>query len=206
MHYVTVKSFRLVITCAIWIGAFAIFTLHKIFSGNYYYDQNSFICTIDFPQDWIFTLFIISTMVKPAFTIITFCTFKIYAISKRHVNDINALHRQCYVFSTTNFSQFSAKNNIKDHSEITEPGSKDKETEIWLITQESLTKMSANGGQWKLTYHRHLFCGGLDSLQYNSSHNGFSWKEVYTSRRYLSNHVDSICQFILEFCGLLHNE
>ena len=125
------KRMCLVTISAIWIGAFAIFTLHKgadrNYSGNYYYDQNSFICTIDFLQDWIFTLFIISIVVTPAFTIIPFCMFKIYAISKRHVNDINALHRQCYVFTITNFTQFSAKNNIKDHSDITEQGSKDKE-------------------------------------------------------------------------------
>ena len=89
----------LITVAVIWIGTFGIFTLHKVFSGNYYFDHKSYICTINFPRDWIFTLFIIFTVVTPAFVVITSCTFKIYAISRRHVNEINALERQCQVFT-----------------------------------------------------------------------------------------------------------
>ena len=99
-HQILSKRKCLITVAVIWIGTFGIFTLHKVFSGNYYCDHKSYICTINFPQDWIFTLFIIFTVVTPAFIVITFCTFKIYAISRRHVNEINALERQCKVFVT----------------------------------------------------------------------------------------------------------
>ena len=101
LRYDAILSKRkcLITVAVIWIGTFAIFTLHKVFSGNYYYDHKSYICTINFPRDWIFTLFIIFTVVIPAFIVITFCNFKIYAISRRHVNEINALERQCQVFT-----------------------------------------------------------------------------------------------------------
>ena len=106
------KRKYLLIVTMIWTGAFGIFTLHRAFSGNYYYDHKAFICTIDFPQDWIFTLFIISIVVTPAFTVISFCTIKIYTISKRHVQDIKPLQQQYKAFTITSSHDPITSNNI----------------------------------------------------------------------------------------------
>ena len=79
------------IIVSIWFLSATMFLSYEIVWGQYYYDEFSYICTVDFPAQWKFTTFIISVVVVPSTAAIIFTNYKVVRIALRHVKQINTI-------------------------------------------------------------------------------------------------------------------
>ena len=85
LHYprlFTVRKARLAIALT-WLVCFLYFVLHKLWSNRYYYDVKAYVCSIDFPKQWDFTLFVIATIVLPPAVTIVYCNYQTFKVSRR---------------------------------------------------------------------------------------------------------------------------
>ena len=91
LHYDTVITKRrcFIIIISIWMVSATMFLVYKIMWGQYYYDESSYICTINFPRQWKFTAFIICIVIVPSTTVIIFTNYKVVRIALKHVKQIN---------------------------------------------------------------------------------------------------------------------
>ena len=109
MRYLRLFTIRRVKTsiALMWLSLFAFFVVHKLTWSKYYYDRKAYVCSIDFPQQWRFTLFVIATIVVPPAIIIVYCnytTFKVTRILRDHktctfYNHEPTLHVHVYVYA-----------------------------------------------------------------------------------------------------------
>ena len=83
LRYFTAQRVKTVIG-VMWVVLFAYFIVHKLFWSTYYYDIKSYVCSIDFPKQWDFTLFVIATIVTPPAIIIVYCNYITFKVRKLH--------------------------------------------------------------------------------------------------------------------------
>lgn len=67
---------------ATWVVCFSYFLVHKFVWNTYYYDSKSYVCSIDFPKQWNFTLFVIGTIVVPPAVTILYCNYQTVKVGR----------------------------------------------------------------------------------------------------------------------------
>ncbi|XP_064598801.1 beta-2 adrenergic receptor-like [Liolophura sinensis] len=76
-----------------WILSLVVHVVNKIVVNKYYFDDRSYICSIDFPNQPTFTITLTATVVAPPMVIICFVYVRIFCIATRHRAKLNELRQ-----------------------------------------------------------------------------------------------------------------
>ena len=106
MRYLRLFTIRRVKTsiALMWLALFTFFVVHKLTWSKYYYDRKAYVCSIDFPKQWRFTLFVIATIVVPPAIIIVYCNYVTFKVTPSVTCTIMHLFMHVYAIRATYYS------------------------------------------------------------------------------------------------------